>query len=114
MKRHWNWHWQHLHTGNIDSGRMGTDLGCALVQGHDHADETSMDCPSVNLGRYDQLWDMLRDRLEELFKFFSDSVYVCEVRYDIVFGGPILTLTDEDGYAESFMVSIPRHFGKSD
>ena len=52
----------------------------------------------------------LKKRLEEFFKYFSDSIYRCEVRSDSCFGGPILTLEDERGLAEIFMVAIAESF----
>ena len=54
--------------------------------------------------------EMLRKRLEEFFEYFGNSIYRCEARWDACFGGPILTLEDEDGLAEIFMVAVAESF----
>ena len=64
----------------------------------------------MELGLYSQLTEMMRCKLEEFFRYFSDSVFKCEVRFDSGFGGPILILEDENGLAEMFMVALPDRF----
>ena len=97
------------HCGMKDDGE-DDNLKIALLQTRIRRGEVLIDCPSVELGRYCQLMEMLRKRLEEFFKYFSDSIYRCEVRSDSCFGGPILTLEDERGLAEIFMVAIAESF----
>ena len=97
------------HCGMKDDGE-DDNLKIALLQSRIRRGEVLTDCPSVELGRYCQLMEMLRKRLEEFFKYFSDSIYRCEVRSDSCFGGPILTLEDERGLAEIFMVAIAESF----
>lgn len=88
----------------------GDDLKIALLQTGIRRGGGLDDCPSVRLGRYCQLMEMLRKRLEEFFEYFGNSIYRCEARWDACFGGPILTLEDEDGLAEIFMVAIAESF----
>ena len=67
-------------------------------------------CPSVTLGCYDQLWDMLRDRFAALFGDCYESEFLCEVRWDHAFGGPIASFTAGSSTA-TFLVSKPTRFG---
>lgn len=93
----------------------GDDFEIAVLQTHYRREDRVYDCPSVELGRYRDLWNILRKKLEEFFKYFSDAVYFCEVRFDQGFGGPVLTLeNEEDGLVELFMVSQPDHYGKDE
>ena len=68
-------------------------------------------CPSVTLGRYDQLWDMLRDRIAALFDDCYESEILCEVRWDHMFGGPIASFKAGRSVA-TFLVSKPMRFGE--
>lgn len=88
------------------------DFKIALLQTQTDRGERVMSCPSVRLGRYSQLMEMLRVRLVEFFEYFCDHVYSCEVRWDACYGGPLLTIEDEYGSAEVFMVAIPESFGE--
>jgi hypothetical protein len=99
----------------MDEHEHSDDFEIAVLQTRYRRDDHVYDCPSVELGRYRDMWNILRKRLEEFFEYFSDAVYSCEVRFDTGFGGPILTLEDaEDGMVELFMVSQPDHYGKGD
>ncbi|MBQ6924659.1 MAG: tetratricopeptide repeat protein [Kiritimatiellae bacterium] len=92
-----------------DRGK-NVSLQVALVRMTVYESVDRMFCPSVTHCRYSQLWDVLLDHLEDFFKTFCDAVYVCEVRVDDTYGGPMLTLEDEEGVAEVFAVSIPKDF----
>ena len=99
----------------MDEHEHSDDFEIAVLQTRYRRDDHVYDCPSVELGLYRDLWNILRKRLEEFFEYFSDAVYSCEVRFDTGFGGPILTLEDaEGGLVELFMVSQPDHYGKDD
>ena len=50
----------------------------------------------------------------EFFEYFNDSIYRCETRWNASFGGPILTLEDEKGLAEIFMVAVAESFDECD
>ena len=92
-----------------------TGLDCrdeiALVRTRMDKGERIQECPVVTLMRGGQLWDMLRDELLEFFEYFCDHKFQCEVRFDTMFGGPMLTLEDESGLAEMFMVCTPDRYG---
>ena len=99
----------------MDESEHDDDFEIAVLQTRYRRDNHGYDCPSVELGRYRDLWNILRKRLEEFFEYFSDAFYYCEVRLDIGFGGPVLTLEDAvDGLVELFMVSRPDHYGNGD
>ena len=68
-------------------------------------------CPSVTLGRYDQLWDMLRDRIAALLGDCYESEVLCAVRWDHMFGGPIASFTAGPSVA-TLLVSKPARFGE--
>lgn len=95
---------------SITDGEKDGNFEIALLQTRCRGNERLGDCPSVELGLYSQLTEMMRCKLEEFFRYFSDSVFKCEVRFDSGFGGPILILEDENGLAEMFMVALPDRF----
>jgi len=71
-----------------------------------------IDCPSIMMGKYAQFWDMLRLKLEELFECLEPGTIICEVKYDQMFGGPMLSIEEENGDVELFSVAMPDHFGE--
>jgi len=77
-----------------------------------HDERTVGQCPSIVIARHAEIWDVYKKKLDEFFKYFSDSDYVCEVRYDQSCGGPILTLIDEEGDVEMFFLGFPDRFGQ--
>jgi len=72
------------------------------------------DCPSVMMGKYSELWDILHHGLEEVFEWQDATMLVCEVWYDQMFGGLILSIKDVKGDIEMFTVAIPDRFGEDD
>ena len=72
------------------------------------------DCPSITMGKYSELWDILRHGLEEYFECQEGKTLVCEVWYDQMFGGPMLSIENPKGDIEMVTVAIPDHFGKDD
>ena len=85
----------------------------ALVQAYQHEDDSPLDTsPSVLFGQYRHLWNMLKMKLVDLFSdCFSSNYCVCEVRYDHMYGGPILTIS-EDSSSSIFTVAIADRFGR--
>lgn len=71
-----------------------------------------IDCPSMMMGKYAQFWDMLRFKLEELFEWLESGTVICEVKYDQMFGGPMLSIEKANGDVELFSVAMPDCFGK--
>ena len=70
------------------------------------------DCPVVKLGAYEQLWDILYEELTDFFDNAAYSSLSCIVRYDQMYGGPVLIMEDEKGDVEIFSVAIPDRFGE--
>ena len=64
------------------------------------------------MGKYSELWDILRHGLEEYFEWQEGKTLVCEVWYDQMFGGPMLSIENPKGDIEMVTVAIPDHFGK--
>ncbi len=83
----------------------------AILQMSYGKDKAPTDCPSVTIVPYGELWEYLHAKLTEYFGCFGDPVFMCEVRYDQMYGGPILNIEDDRGRVESFMIAIP-HFGE--
>lgn len=90
----------------------GEDFEIAFIQTRYRTGENISESPGVKLGKCSQFWDILYANLKEFFTYFSDSAYTCEVRFDQACGGPILTLSDDGGLVEAFMVSIPDYFSE--
>ena len=72
-----------------------------------------VDCPTLTIGGYSQIWNMLRHEIEEFLDNQSYGKLICEVRHDIMFGGPLLYLENEEGDIELFTVAIPDRFEES-
>ena len=73
-----------------------------------------LDCPTITMGTYAEFWDIMRHKLEEVLEWQSCGTVVCEVRYDQMFGGPILTIEGAKRDVEMFMVALPNHFKEDD
>lgn len=67
-------------------------------------------CPTVKTGKYRQLWDILHEELEDYFSSACIKPIACELKYDQMFGGPILTFDEGDGNFEKFMIAAPDPF----
>ena len=68
--------------------------------------------PTVVLGRYGQLWDILGYKIDEAIgDCRGDGEYTCEVRWDHMFGCPIISLLGSDD-AATFLVTSPNHWEK--
>lgn len=67
-------------------------------------------CPTVELARFEQMWDVLRSRIVEFLESVSTPFCFLEVRKDDMFGGPILTLVCGN-LKESLMVVHPDRHG---
>ena len=104
------------HYCDIPGNPEGGGFPIAFLRAIFHDEVSDLESPSVTLGRSSQLWDILRAKLEEFFRYFGGSEYECEVRFDNMCGGPILTLVDTDDrkIPEIFMVSAPDLFGNVD
>lgn len=70
-------------------------------------------CPTVELVGHAQLWDAFYDKLVEFFENVSSDSCLCEVRCDMMFGGPYLTLKDGDS-TEAFAVAVVDRYGEED
>ena len=73
-----------------------------------------IDSPTITTGTYSQLWDMLRSKIEELMEWLPSGTVVFDVKYDQMFGGPMLSIEEAKGDIEIFTVAIPHRFGKDD
>ncbi|MBP5788550.1 MAG: hypothetical protein J6Y19_12150, partial [Kiritimatiellae bacterium] len=62
-------------------------------------------CPTVMLVDHAQLWDAFYDKLAEFLENVSADTCLCEVRCDMMFGGPYLTLKAGDN-TEAFAVAV--------
>ncbi len=83
---------------------------CSLMN-----DEGPLDSPSVTLCQYCQYWEVLRDELTSYFKIGVGTMCTCEVCFDMMYGGPIVSLTnDEDGLTYVYAVTKPKHYGEKE
>lgn len=83
----------------------------AVLEAYQYEDDSPLDTsPSVQIGQYRQLWNILQERLVDLFSdCFSSNSCVCEVRYDRMYGGPILSIS-EDTSTTIFLVATVDRF----
>ena len=70
------------------------------------------DCPSMENCTYSQFWDALRTKLEELLEWQPHGTIACEVKYDQMYGGPMLSIENDKGDVELFAIAHPHHFGE--
>lgn len=70
-------------------------------------------CPTVMLVDHAQLWDAFYDKLAEFLENVSADTCLCEVRCDMMFGGPYLTLK-AGGNTEAFAVAVVDRYGEED
>jgi tetratricopeptide (TPR) repeat protein len=68
------------------------------------------DVPHVTAGMYSQLRTMLHDSIASFFDYYNKSYCICEMRWDNMYGGAILTIEEDGGTLNTFMVSKPDHF----
>jgi hypothetical protein len=68
------------------------------------------DVPHVTAGMYSQLRTMLHDSIASFFDYYNKSYCICEMRWDNVYGGAILTIEEDGGTLNTFMVAKPDHF----
>lgn len=73
-----------------------------------------LDGPTITMGTYAKFWPIMRHQLEEVLEWQPCGTLVCEVRYDQMFGGPILTIENAKEEVEMFMVALPDYFGEDD
>jgi len=71
------------------------------------------EAPHALLGRYRDMWKMFREELVSHFESFYDVECTFTATYDQMFGGPILTV-DEDDCSIVYVVAFPERFGKGD
>ena len=65
--------------------------------------------------KYCQYWEVLRDELTSYFKIGVGTMCTCEVCFDMMYGGPIVSLTnDEDGLTYVYAVTKPKHYGEKE
>ena len=72
------------------------DFDIAVLESFSDIDYPPDASPTVMVGRYSQLWDMLKDKIAECLENSCIGSCSCEVRKDVMYGGPILTIFDDD------------------
>lgn len=72
------------------------DFDIAVLESFSDVGYPPDESPSVMVGRYSQLWDMLKDKVAECLENCCIGSCTCEVRKDMMFGGPILTVFDDE------------------
>ncbi len=72
------------------------DFDVAVLESFSDVDYPPDSSPTVMVGRYSQLWDMLKDKVAECLENCCNGSCTCEVRKDVMYGGPILTVFDDD------------------
>ena len=74
--------------------------------------ESPYEMPHVVLGRGREMWDMFRDELVSHCGDLMDAECTFTVRYDQMYGGPVLSVLEDD-VTTVYGVSIPDRFGDS-
>ncbi len=94
----------------LGSWDTGPDTEIAILEPYDFQGSGPLaSCPCVVMGKFHQLWDMLLDRLEEYFGDCDISnPFICQVRLDRMYGGPILSISDGKSVS-SFLVAMADH-----
>jgi len=71
------------------------------------------EAPHATLGRYGEMWKMFRAELVSHFESFYDKECTFTATYDQMYGGPILTV-DEDDCSTVYVVAFPERFGEDE
>ena len=71
--------------------------------------ESPYETPHAALGRGRQMWDMFRDELVSLCGDMMDAECTFTVRYDQMYGGPVLSVLEDD-VTTVYGVSLPDRF----
>ena len=81
----------------------------AVMEAAGYHDQQLGTSPSVILGRYDQLWDILRYKIDDILGCCcSDRNYSCEIRWDRMYGGPVITVDGGTDIASLFIAKPDR------
>jgi len=99
----------------ITRGKRDGQFDVVILQNtQSHDEKTFGQAPSAVMARYCEMWEVYRKKLLEFFRYFGGECCECEVRYDNMCGGPILTLIDDDGDLEVFYLTLVDRFGVDD
>ena len=81
----------------------------AVMEAAGYHDQQLGTSPSVILGRYDQLWDILCYKIDDILGCCcSDRNYSCEIRWDRMYGGPVITVDGGTDIASLFIAKPDR------
>lgn len=69
-----------------------------------HRGEHDGDSPVATLGTEKEYWGLLQSTLAQIFFDDGDSFYTCEVAFDSMQGGPVVSLENTRGFIETLMV----------
>jgi len=95
----------------LAEGEESDSSAIAIVECFESRGDPLAASPRILNGRKDQLWEMLHNKLENFLANCQAPEVYCEVRWDHIYGGPIVYLED-DGASSMYFVSLPEEYGK--